>query len=88
MEILTTNEYNIHTLVKIPTNSCNFLFTAIYASPNFNKHKILWNYLKDLSPSVNMYWVILGDFNDMLAKDEKMGLGGRGRRRLLLTNIG
>ena len=46
---------------------------SIYASPNFNKHKILWNYLKDLSPSINMPWVLLGNFNDMLAEDEKMG---------------
>lgn len=71
VEILTTNAYSILALVKIPTNSCNFLFTAICASPDFNKRKILWNYLKDLSPFINMSWVLLGDFNDMLAKDEK-----------------
>ena len=64
---------NIHSLVKVPTNSYNFLLTAIYTSPNFNERKILWNYLKDLSPSVNMPWVLLGNFNDMLAEDEKMG---------------
>ena len=64
---------NIHSLVKVPTNSYNFLLTAIYALPNFNERKILWNYLKDLSPSVNMPWVLLGNFNDMLAEDEKMG---------------
>ena len=75
MEILTTIEYSIHAL-KVPTNSYNFLLTTICASPNFNKRKILWNHLKELSPYVNMPWVLLGDFNDLLAKDEK--LGGRG----------
>ena len=74
---------NIHSLVKVPTNSYNFLLTAICASPNFNKRKILWNYLKELSPYVNMPWVLLGDFNDLLAKDEKFwGGGGVGGMRL------
>ena len=73
VEILTTNEYSIHVLVKVPTNSSTFLLMTIYASPNFNKHKILWQYLQELSPFVRMPQVLLGNFNDMLAKDEKMG---------------
>lgn len=40
-------------------------------------HQILinvkfWNYLKKLSPSIRMSWVLLCDFNDMLAEDDKM----------------
>ena len=30
-------------------------------------------YLKDLAPLFNMPWVLLGDFNEMLDDDEKMG---------------
>lgn len=71
VEILTTSDYSIHALVKVPTQSHNFLLTAIYASPNFNKRKILWNYLKILAPSVNLPLVLLGDFNDVLAEDLK-----------------
>ena len=70
---LTTSEYSIHALVKVPIQSHNFLLTVIYAFPNFNKKKILWNYLKILAPSVNLPWVLFGDFNDMLVEDEKMG---------------
>ena len=53
VEILTTSDYSIHTLVKVQNQSYPFLLTAIYASPNFNKRKILWNYLKNLASSVN-----------------------------------
>ena len=70
---LTTSEYSIHALVMVPIQSHNFLLTVIYAFPNFNKKKILWNYLKILAPSVNLPWVLFGDFNDMLVEDEKMG---------------
>ena len=53
VEILTTSDYSIHTLVKVLNQSYPFLLTAIYASPNFNKRKILWNYLKNLASSIN-----------------------------------
>ena len=41
VEMLTTSEYRIHALVKVPSQSRNFLLTAIYASPNFKKRKML-----------------------------------------------
>ena len=59
--------------MRSPTDSYTFFLTSIYASPNFTKRKILWNYLKDLSPSIRLPWVLLGDFNDMLSEDETMG---------------
>lgn len=73
VDIVTASEYSIHVLIKVPTNSYTFLLTTIYASPSFTNRKILWNYLKDLLPSVRLPWVLLGDFNDMLFQDEKMG---------------
>ena len=41
VEMLTTSEYIIPALVKVPSQSRNFLLTAIYASPNFKKRKML-----------------------------------------------
>ena len=40
VEILKHNEYGIHVLVKVPSPSLSFLFTTVYASPNFNKRKL------------------------------------------------
>ena len=59
VEILTTSDYSIQTLIKVLNPSHPFLLTAIYASPNFNKRKILWNYLKNLVSSVNHHSVAL-----------------------------
>ena len=41
VEMLTTSEYRIHALVKVPSQSHNCLLTAIYAFSNFNKRKML-----------------------------------------------
>ena len=56
-----------------PNESHPFLLTANYASPNFSKRKILWNYLKNFASSVDLPWILLGDFNDMLEENDKIG---------------
>ena len=71
--ILTHSDYSIHALVKVPSPSLSFLLTAVYASPNFNKRKIFWNYLQNLATAITLPWVLFGDFNDMLLDDEKLG---------------
>ena len=73
VEIITHSEYSIHALVKVSSPSLSFLLTAVYASSNFNKRKIFWDYLQNLVAIVSLPWVLLGDFNDMLSDDEKMG---------------
>ena len=73
VEIITHSEYSIHALVKVSFPSLFFLLTTVYASPNFNKRKYFWNYLQNLANVVSLPWVLLGDFNDMILDDEKMG---------------
>ena len=71
--ILTHSDNSIHALVKVPSPSLSFLLTVVYASPNFNKRKIFWNYLQNLATAISLPLVLLGDFNDMLLDDEKLG---------------
>ena len=33
----------------------------------------MWQHLEDFVATINRPWVLLGDFNDMLSKDEKLG---------------
>ena len=74
MDILTYNDYSIHAFVKVSSPSLSFLLTAVYASFNFNKCKIFWDYLQNLANVVSLPWVLLGDLNDMISDDEKMGV--------------
>ena len=72
VEILTHSDHSLHALVKVNSPALTFLLTAVYASPNFAKRKIFWNYLENLIATINLPWVLLGDFNDMTSEDEKM----------------
>ena len=73
VEILTHSDHSLHALVKVNSPPLTFLLIAIYASPNFAKRKIFWNCLENLTTTICLPWVLLGDFNDMTSEDEKMG---------------
>ncbi|XP_058725773.1 uncharacterized protein LOC131597074 [Vicia villosa] len=49
--------------------------TAVYASPNDNCKKLLWDSLKDIARNLIGGWMVTGDFNDIdNVKDKKGGL--------------
>ena len=73
VEIITRSEHRIHALVKVHSPSVSFLLTAVYAPPQFHKRKLFWEYFQNLARHISLPWVLLGDFNDMISDDEKLG---------------
>ena len=72
VEIITCSEHSIHALIKVHSPSLSFLFTAVYAPPQFNRRKPFWDYLQNLAVNISLPWLLLGDFNDMISKEEKL----------------
>ena len=70
VEIITCSEHSIHALIKVHSPSLSFLFTAVYAPPQFNRRK---HYLQNLAVNISLPWLLLGDFNDMISEEEKLG---------------
>ena len=56
-----------------PSFKVEIITHSEYASPNFNKRKCFWDYLKNLADDMSLPWVLWGDFSDMLSGDEKLG---------------
>ena len=73
VEIITRSEHSIHALVKVKSPSVSFLLIAVYTPPQFHKRKFFWEYLQNLALHVSLPWVLLGDFNDMISDEEKLG---------------
>ena len=73
VKIITRREHSIHALVKIHSPSISNLLTAVYAPPQFHKCKLYYDYLQNLAMNISLPWVLLGDFNDMLSDEEKLG---------------
>ena len=72
VEIITCSEHSIHALIKVHSPSLSFLFTAVYAPPQFNRRKPFWDYLQNLAVNISLPWLLLGDFNDMISEEEKL----------------
>lgn len=64
MEPLATSFYEVH--FKIQVNLNIFVLTALYASPILTFRKFLWEGLYDLANSINLPWIIIGDFEKFL----------------------
>ncbi|KAK9937007.1 hypothetical protein M0R45_013825 [Rubus argutus] len=43
-----------------------WIFSALYASPTATIRNTLWDYLDGLSSSLNLPWMIAGDFNELI----------------------
>lgn len=73
MEPIASSFQEIHLEAKV--RNFSFLLTAIYGSPCFERHKLLWSSLSNLSLVLNYPWLLLGDFNDIASPTEKFGGG-------------
>ncbi|XP_058748573.1 uncharacterized protein LOC131621549 [Vicia villosa] len=72
VELLSKNSQYIHTSVKYPKGR-SWLFSAVYASPNEELKKILWENLRDITDSSDQPWLVAGDLNDIAGIDDKKG---------------
>ncbi|KAK2655928.1 hypothetical protein Ddye_008980 [Dipteronia dyeriana] len=55
------------------TNRCNWRFTGFYGHPEQAQRVNSWTLLRRLAGLSGLSWVCLGDFNEIMSDDEKMG---------------
>ena len=82
MDVLAATEQEIHALVQVRSQPLNWLISAIYASPRFAERCVLWDNLKMLASLHNLPWAIMGDFNEVIAEEEKSGGNPISQRRV------
>lgn len=50
-----------------------WFLTVVYASPYEQKRGIMWDSMKNIVATVNMPWLVVGDFNDISFANKKIG---------------
>uniref|UniRef100_A0A803Q8A9 DUF4283 domain-containing protein n=1 Tax=Cannabis sativa TaxID=3483 RepID=A0A803Q8A9_CANSA len=70
VDILKSTSQLMHLKLRT-TEGFNSLLTVFYASNNRAERKVLWKDLCELKTNEN--WLLMGDFNDILAKEERIG---------------
>ncbi|KAA3459207.1 reverse transcriptase [Gossypium australe] len=76
--LLHVNDY-------VPNNS--FFITFVYGSADMSKRKILWDGLKFAMPHQSTPWILMGDFNAILAPEDKRSTCNMGKRYSLFGNF-
>ena len=71
LHVINSNAQGVHALVEVNTN--NFFLSTIYANTKFRIRKNLWNDLIDVAHNIDMPWLVIGDFNEVLSQNEKWG---------------
>ena len=70
---LANIKHEIHVEVKVHSSNQSWIFSDIYASPRSAERCILWENLTKVFELHNKPWVIVGDFNEPLAEEDKFG---------------
>lgn len=70
---LASTEQEIHVLVKVLSSNISWHFSAIYASPRYAERNLLWKNLSTVAASHSLPWILAGDFNEVLTREDKLG---------------
>ena len=71
--VLAATEQEIHATIKVCNSDFTWLISSIYASPRLAERKILWANLSQVALLHNLPWLLLGDFNEILCENDKLG---------------
>ncbi|XP_062104406.1 uncharacterized protein LOC133815604 [Humulus lupulus] len=78
VDIRKCSSQMIHLEVKTGDRHEGFLITFVYAFNDANGRNLLWRDLKGLASRIRQPWVVLGDFNDILNTEERVGIRSQG----------
>lgn len=62
----------------------SFQVTLIYARPRFEEGKLLWGNLAKVASLHHLPWLMIGDYNELLSSDDKLGGNPLNPRRVQL----
>lgn len=63
----------IHVRLSSAMMSCPNFVTFVYGSPTDEGMLLVWNKIRRIVAGTDSTWLCLGDFNDVLSSDEKLG---------------
>lgn len=73
--------------LEIKSGTQKWICTSIYASPNYTTRAIFWQHLCDLSRSLDLPWLLMGDWNEILLPGEQKGCSFSHSRAAVFENV-
>ncbi|KAG2702185.1 hypothetical protein I3760_06G078300 [Carya illinoinensis] len=85
VKITNYSSWHINSEIKEAGKGKRWLFTGFYGYPETGKRKLSWDLLQSLKPREKEPWCVMGDFNEILFQNEKVG--GRQRSETQLNQF-
>ncbi|KAK4270280.1 hypothetical protein QN277_023334 [Acacia crassicarpa] len=83
LTILYKSKNIIHVLADSNSLSVPSLISFIYGPLKEGERKVVWDILRRLAANIEVSWLVVGDFNDLLSQEEKEGGNPRAMRKLI-----
>ena len=64
-------EQEIHAVVSPNHQDGSWLFSGVYSSPRFAERRLLWENLILVFGLHSLLWVVVGEFNEVLMREDK-----------------
>ena len=83
VNILFSSTNIIHTKISALNFETPSYVTFVYGPPKERERILCWNEIRRIAYGINDSWMCVGDFNDLLRQDEKLGGNPRSMRKIL-----
>lgn len=78
LEIVNFSNHHIHSNIRESNSDMIWSLIGFYGIPETNKRVDSWKLLFRIQQHIEIRWCVIGDFNKIINKNEKLG----GKRRL------
>ncbi|KAH7859929.1 hypothetical protein Vadar_007196 [Vaccinium darrowii] len=82
LEVESASKNLIHSIVKDNSSSSCWATTFVYGSPLHSGRDMVWEDMKEIARHENLPWLAIGDFNEVLSLEDKLGGNCPSQRRL------
>ena len=73
-QVIGDGMQGVYGVIEVHSNQTSFILSSIYASTKLWKRKELWSDLINFASHVDKPWLVVGDFNEVISQNDKMGV--------------
>lgn len=82
LEIKSDSKHHIDAVITEEATSFKWRITGFYGHPETHRRKDSWSFLNMLNQQYQLLWLCLGDFNEILSGEEKLGGAPRPQQQI------
>ena len=87
LTVVGSSKYYIHSVINKDSYN-KWRLIGFYGEPETTRRTEAWDQLRYLNSQSNTPWLCVGDFNEIIRQDEKVGGGIRPHNQMQLSNLG